>query len=853
MSDEDSKFSFSERTRVDEGDAARSPDDPTPHDEVIPVVDAEDAPDAGEWFYERGQGQEGPTSTDALRAMVDAGELEADHKIWRDGLAAWASVAEFEALVAGHSSGARSQDGESERDAAGKTGVLSSNELKEAGILGSATPVDLPELRDEESDSQTYVARTMMLDPSVADGATVAQAQAMDRVDESESDATVAEVTAIEPEPAEGGDATVAEVTAIEPDPVEGGDATVAVVDPIPEEPAPVVFRLAVIGGSKGPQTYEVQEAHQVAGRHVDCDLVIHDSSVSRRHFELTRTPDGYRLKDLGSGNGTLVNGEAVSEILLTHGMVIEAGITRLQWQDPRVPAPVAAPSEAEKTQMIDIAQLQRDPSFAPGRRPGDKPGTHRPPPEAMERPRTDSVRRPERERTRTASRPRPEGSRALQWVGLCAVGLLALIGALSLLGLLPSGDEEARETQAGITAAKVGSAVLMSEGLEAFKAWRWADARRLFEAAREQSPDPTDAEDALERVAQEELASKAMEAVRVSMESNRYQEAIKKLGEVPDTSVYFGDAQALISDAKEGIVSRHLETARTLFGAEKRAQAIDELQAALAVMPADAEVTGLLREYRAADPEPEPRARKTGTSRRRQARRGRSTAPPQTTTKRRKKSGFELEPDWPDDPPASQPTPEPLDMAPALSKYSAGKFSDATRILERVMRNTDSDRQRAKAKRLISDIRAFQNLWETGNADAAAENLSGAISSLKHARVLDKSISGAYKRRIDRLLANQYATQANSAMLAGKHARAGSLARKALAISSNHPVARTVMGEVRKKADGWLSSAEAQLSSNPQKAKALLTQVLAVFPKRDPRYIRAYGMLKRIDVEDDD
>jgi tetratricopeptide (TPR) repeat protein len=835
MSDEDSKFSFSERTRVDEGDAARSPDDPTPHDEVIPVVEDAAAPDAVEWFYERGQGQEGPTTTEGLRAMLDAGELTSGNKIWRDGLVAWTSVSEFESLLAGDLAGDAPDDGEAEGDVAGKTGVLSSNELKEAGILGSETPLDVPEVTQQESDSQTYVARTMMLDPSISDDATVAQVQAIDHVDESASDATVAEVTAIGPEVG------------------EGSEATVALVEAIPEAPEPVIFRLALMGGSKGTQIYEIRGPHQVAGRHVDCDLVIPDSSVSRRHFELTQTGDGYRLKDLGSGNGTLVDGEAVTEILLKHGMVIEAGITRLQWQDPRAPKAVAAESEAEKTQMIDIADLQHDPSFSPDRRPASKPAPQRPAPQSIERPRTDNVRRPNRENTRTSRHTRPETSQVLQWVGLCALGLLALVGALSLLGLLPTGDEAASEGGQQVATSDAGSAVLMSEGLEAFKAWRWADARRLFEAARDQATDPSGAQDALSRVAQEELASKVMETVRVSMESNRYQEAIKKLGEVPDTSVYFGDAQALINDAKEGIVSQHLEAARKLSGADKQTQALEELEAALALMPGDAEVVALMREYQEATAKPERRARKTETPRRREARSGKSSAPRRPAAKRRSKSNFELEPDWPEDAPAAQAAPAPLDMTPALSKYSAGKFSDAKRILERVMRNTDSERQRAKAKRLISDIRAFQNLWETGNSEAASENLSGAISSLKRAKVLDKAISGAYKRRIDRLLANQYATQANNAMLAGKHARAGSLARKALAISSGQSVARAVMEEVRKKADGWLSSAESQLSSNPDKAKTLLTQVLAVFPKRDPRYIRAYGMLKRIDVEDDD
>ena len=303
MSDEDSKFSFSERTRVDEGSAPGSEQDLTPQDDLLEVV-------------------------------------------------------------------------EGEEDLAGKTGVLSSNELKEAGILDSNTPLDIPEVSLEESDSQTYVARTMMLDPSESEEATVAQVTAIEP--EQESDATVAEITSLPRDLVQGDEATVALVEAIEPEP----------------EPEPEVFHLVVLEGSQSAKSFEIREAHRVAGRHADCDLVIQDSSVSRRHFELNRTPDGYRLKDLGSGNGTLVNDEPVSEILLTHGMIIEAGVSRFQWRDPRAPEAVVGETEAEKTQMIDIAQLQHDPSFQPDRRPGESPAPKRSAPPVQARPSSERAHR---------------------------------------------------------------------------------------------------------------------------------------------------------------------------------------------------------------------------------------------------------------------------------------------------------------------------------------------------------------------------------------------------------------------------------------------------------------------------
>ncbi len=775
MSDEDSKFSFSERTRVDEGDASGGEEDPTPQDVERPGDD-------------------------------EGGDL------------------------------------------AGKTGVLSSNELKEAGILDGDTPADLPAVIPGPSDSQTYEARTMMLDPSASGDATVAEVAAIP--EEPESEAPVAQVTAILQEA--DSDATVAEVTAIPEEPVEGNDATVALTEAIVEEPEPLIFRLVPLGGPQGSKALEIQGTHLVVGRHADCDLVIADSSVSRRHFELNRTDDGYRLKDLGSGNGTLIDGEPVTEVLLTHGMAVEAGMSRFQWEDPR--AMGSGPSEAEKTQMIDIAQLQRDPSYNPNRRPQATDVAPAIPERAAPEPRrAPETRRAGPDLSRTAQQARPSSPQLLQWAGLATLGALAIVGVLSLTGLLPGGGDPGSEEVTQSPGSPAGAAVLMQEGLEAYKAWRWADARRLFEAARDQAVDKASANEAIARVAQEELASVVMEAVRGSMEANRYKEAIKKLGEVPDTSVYFGDAKALINDAKEGIVSRHLDEARTLAKAERRAAAIAELDKALLVLPEDPEVVALKREYQEEASTGGKEVAKSEPKSKRRPSRSESSSKRSGASKKRTSSRYELEPEWPDDPAPAKAAPEPLDIAPALAKYSSGKFSQAKKILDRVMRNTDSDRQRKKAKRLLSDITAFQRQWETGQSQAASENLSGAISSLKRAKALDKGITGAYKRRIDRLLADQYATQANNAVLSGNDARAGKLARKALNLSSGQSVARSVMNQVREKADGWLKSAESQLSSNPDRAKKLLTQVLAVFPKGDRRYARAYDLLRKIDAEDDD
>jgi pSer/pThr/pTyr-binding forkhead associated (FHA) protein len=50
-----------------------------------------------------------------------------------------------------------------------------------------------------------------------------------------------------------------------------------------------------------------------IIGSGTDCDLVVARATVSGRHCRLTETADGYLLEDLGSSNGTYVNGERIA------------------------------------------------------------------------------------------------------------------------------------------------------------------------------------------------------------------------------------------------------------------------------------------------------------------------------------------------------------------------------------------------------------------------------------------------------------------------------------------------------------------------------------------------------------
>jgi hypothetical protein len=100
--------------------------------------------------------------------------------------------------------------------------------------------------------------------------------------------------------------------------------------------------RLLVSGPEAGPdggtqRTYEISTPLIILGRGTDCDLRLVDPGVSRHHAEI-RVEDGeVVLVDLGSTNGTFVNGQPVRRVTLTDGTKVTLGRTTLIFRRDRV------------------------------------------------------------------------------------------------------------------------------------------------------------------------------------------------------------------------------------------------------------------------------------------------------------------------------------------------------------------------------------------------------------------------------------------------------------------------------------------------------------------------------------
>ena len=609
-------------------------------------------------------------------------------------------------------------------------------------------------------------------------------------------------------------------------------------------EPQVPTGYLDVAEGPDQGTTFDVDGSSIVVGRGLDSDIVLNDSSVSRKHFRLERGEDSFHLVDLGSGNGSIVNGARVQEIRLTEGATIEAGTTTLVWRDgPSVAGQGAAWDEDEedaaRTRVGDLAAVEVDPSWNDEREQAKpRPSPPRESPLPKERP------APRKPQPAPASPPRgglsADDVRTIVWASVAvvvAVLAFVLIDRAAGLGILFRPETGAQ------TELSADEESLLTEGMTAFKERRWYDARSMFRSVLKRSPELPAAKEAMKQVEIELAAWRVVEDADKHLDEDQYKEAIESLATVPDTSSYYTEAQALLRDARDEAVEAALSTARRLADEGDTNKALDELKAVLALVPGDTDALAMEGELRSTEQAGAPPAKTTkvtaskkSATRKKKPRRDKTAPPKSSAPSKNSSSG-----------------PGKAALSQGLSLYGAGNFAGAIDFFDGMAQSASSKRIRSQAQRLATAITRFDTHWRDGRQKVSAGKVDAAIKSLKQARKVDQTINGAYQTKVKRLLARQYAWKAEKMFDLGKFGSAGKLARSALDLDPNVREAQRVQTQVQSKADGWLSEARSMAASNPDKAMELLSRVLSVFRRSDKRYQSAYRLMNQLGQDEDD
>ena len=110
-----------------------------------------------------------------------------------------------------------------------------------------------------------------------------------------------------------------------------------------------------------------------VVGRGLSSDIALYDPTISRRHAELIARADGVQVKDLGSSNGTFVNGARVTSARIAPDDAVTFG--RLMFHLKALPQPVDADPPGSAGGMI-VRQVLVTGGAPPGVTSRDGPGS---------------------------------------------------------------------------------------------------------------------------------------------------------------------------------------------------------------------------------------------------------------------------------------------------------------------------------------------------------------------------------------------------------------------------------------------------------------------------------------------
>lgn len=242
--------------------------------------------------------------------------------------------------------------------------------------------------------------------------------------------------------------------------------------------------KLMVTAGPKAGEEFNLEEGEYVVGRATDNPICIQDTSVSRKHIMLRRVGSGWTVSDLGSGNGTLVNGEPITdETVLGNGDVITMGDTEVTYSDV-----------ANSTMMVAITPGPSRPRTATSA--GMSAG-------APARP-----ARPERVRPgRTMAKPVDPAAQKKKKIAMVAVALVLVVAGSGLVVLqMRRKAIMERELAAKIIEGKERArlSAIFQDAKNLIREGKWTDAKAKLEELQTAAPDYPGLQDYLERVQKE-------------------------------------------------------------------------------------------------------------------------------------------------------------------------------------------------------------------------------------------------------------------------------------------------------------------------------------------------------------
>ena len=118
-------------------------------------------------------------------------------------------------------------------------------------------------------------------------------------------------------------------------DAYRNADVVPGFAPPPGEQPRRAAVAMLIV--DQGNRRYDLRPGSNVIGRGREANLQLLDQGISRRHVDISYDGTVATAYDMGSTNGTTVNGHEITSEQLRHGDVIRVGHTRIVFHQERV------------------------------------------------------------------------------------------------------------------------------------------------------------------------------------------------------------------------------------------------------------------------------------------------------------------------------------------------------------------------------------------------------------------------------------------------------------------------------------------------------------------------------------
>lgn len=309
--------------------------------------------------------------------------------------------------------------------------------------------------------------------------------------------------------------------------------------------------KLVRVNDSFAGEEFSLSEIENTIGRTDDNFILLSDQSISRQHAKIVRDADQYTLIDLGSSNGTRLNGKQVKGIKpLTPGDVVEFGDVEFVFTEGDV--------------QVDVTEYA-----------GSKGAKNN----------------------------------AAFFGGLAVLVLFGLaLGGLIVYGLFwfKNNKEGAQtQTQAAATApnsveARAGS--VLDEGKSHMRRREWTKAIASFDEVLALAPDNTEAQQLREQARHEKNADELLRKGEELSEQGRHGDAREVLAQIPKDTVAAERAQPTIEHVEKTLAHNLKNQAMRLLKESRLSkaemeEAHEKLVRSLSLVPDDEEALKLVRE----------------------------------------------------------------------------------------------------------------------------------------------------------------------------------------------------------------------------------------------------------------